>query len=65
MTMLGQSRDGLIGPLWTTLTNRRRWLQVGAVALAGLGPLRALRARAVESLAPVRSCILVFYQATT
>ena len=49
-------------PLSAPLTSRRQWLQIGAVALAGLDPIRALRARAAESLAPVRSCILIFYQ---
>ena len=49
-------------PLSDTLASRRQWLQIGALALAGLNPIRALRAGMAESLAPVRSCIFVFYQ---
>ena len=43
------------------LTSRRRWLQIGAVALAGWNPLRAFRVHASEKLSPIRSCILIFY----
>ncbi|MBI3862129.1 MAG: DUF1501 domain-containing protein [Planctomycetia bacterium] len=56
--MPGNSHDHLTA----ALMSRRRWLQIGAVALSGLDPIRALRAAESESLPPVRSCILVFYQ---
>lgn len=62
MTTLAQSNDSFMRPLSAALTSRRQWLQIGAVALAGLSPVRAIRARAAESPSPVRSCIFVFYQ---
>lgn len=58
MSMHGPSADRHT----LALTNRRQWLQIGAVGLAGLNPCGAFRARAAESLAPVRSCIFIFYQ---
>ena len=42
--------------------SRRRWLQIGAVALAGRQTMRAIQAAPVNGAAPVRACILVFYQ---
>src|SRR5580765_2065717 len=62
MKTLGLSHDRLLRPVPAALMSRRRWLQIGAVALAGLNPLRMTRARAAEGQAPVRSCILIFYQ---
>jgi hypothetical protein len=58
----GQFCDRLTQSSSASLTTRRRWLQIGAVALTGFDPLRTPQARAAESLAPIRACILVFYQ---
>ncbi len=46
---------------------RRHWIQIGTVALAGLTSSRAVRGAvsnetASSALAPVKSCIFVFYQ---
>lgn len=62
MKTLGEFCKRLIRPVPAASMSRRHWLQIGAVALAGLDPSRSVRAGAAESLAPVRSCILVFYQ---
>ncbi|MDB5385315.1 MAG: hypothetical protein JWM11_961 [Planctomycetaceae bacterium] len=62
MKTLGQAYNSLTRPVSGSLTSRRQWLQIAAVGLAGLGPIRALRAGVAESLTPVRACILVFYQ---
>jgi hypothetical protein len=62
MKTLAQSCDSLTRPVSAALTSRRQWLQIGAVALAGLNPIRVIRAGAAERLAPVRSCIFIFYQ---
>lgn len=65
MKTLSQSYDGLIRPISTPLMSRRQWLQIGAVALAGFGPIRTIRAapaNALQPLSPVRACILIFYQ---
>src|SRR5579863_5079826 len=52
--------ETLMRPRSAALITRRRWLQIGAVGLAGFNPLRTVRAAA--DLAPVRSCIFIFYQ---
>ncbi len=44
------------------LTNRRRWLQIGALGLAAGNFGGTRRARADVRLPPVRSCIFIFYQ---
>jgi len=45
-----------------TSISRRRWLQIGAVGLTGLHSGRSTRAASARGPAPVRACILVFYQ---
>lgn len=62
MTTFPHPFDNLIRPVSAAAVNRRQWLQIGAVACAGLGPIRSIRAAPVESMAPVRACILIFYQ---
>lgn len=62
MAKLGKSIDRLMAQFSAALMNRRRWLQIGSVGLAGLSSSRTLRADAAESLSPIRSCIFVFYQ---
>jgi len=62
MNTLGPWFGNLMRPMSAALTSRRQWLQVGTVALAGMNPFRAIRARAAQGLAPVRSCIFIFYQ---
>lgn len=44
------------------LLSRRKWLQIGAVGLGGLGFNRSLQAATANNLPPVRACILIFYQ---
>lgn len=48
--------------VYSALPSRRQWLQIAAATFGGLGPIQAVRTRAAESLAPVRACILIFYQ---
>lgn len=62
MNTLDRSLDGLVRPLLSVQPSRRQWLRFGALALAGAGPLQARSAGASESLPPIRSCILIFYQ---
>jgi len=45
-----------------SLVSRRKWLQVGAISLAGFGPLRVLHGAPSTNPEPVRACILIFYQ---
>jgi hypothetical protein len=62
MNTLSQSYDGFIRPVSVASMSRRQWLQIGALAVAGLNPSRAIQSREVERLVPIRSCILIFYQ---
>src|SRR5262245_59132163 len=41
---------------------RRRWLQIGAISLTGIGPIGAVRGAIETTIEPVQACILVFYQ---
>jgi hypothetical protein len=62
MKALSRSYDGLMRPMSAPLVSRRQWLQIGAVALAGLNPIRASHAAPAKGPAPIRACILIFYQ---
>lgn len=59
---LSQCDDRLKRPMSAALMSRRQWLQIGAVSLAGPNLFRASGAAPTEGLAPIRSCILIFYQ---
>lgn len=48
--------------LCARMANRRQWLRFGSLALAGIHPFRTLGATVANGPAPIRSCILVFYQ---
>ncbi len=63
MWTITPDNESLLRPGAGSLIGRRRWLQIGAVSLAGMMPVRTLRAAVPsDGLAPVRSCIFVFYQ---
>jgi len=62
MTSIGPSDERLMRSCSAALIDRRRWLQIGAVSLAGVESTRALHAAASEDFAPIRACIFIFYQ---
>jgi hypothetical protein len=62
MTLNWQCRSSRLRAGRLAVPRRRQWLQVSAVALSGFEPLKGARATAAAGLAPVRSCIFIFYQ---
>jgi hypothetical protein len=62
MNAHGQSCDSSKRSVSWAFTSRRQCLKIGLAAIAGLDPIKTIRAGAADGPAPIRACIFIFYQ---